>query len=56
MKYTAIVIIGFCLVSTMTQIIGLNNLLTNTVSSVGSGDKLSTSGVLGLGNVVEGIS
>ncbi len=57
MKYTAIVLLGMCLVSTMTQIIGLTNLLTNTVSSVGSGDQLTRAlGTAGLGNVVGAFS
>lgn len=57
MKYTAIVLLGMCLVSTMTQIIGLTNLLTNTVSSVGSGDQITgTLGTSGVGNVVGAIS
>lgn len=46
-----------CLVSTMTQIIGLTNLLTNTASTVASGDKLGGAlGTVGLGNVVGAIS
>lgn len=57
MKYTALVILALCLTSTMTQIIGLTNLLTNTVSSVTSGDKLGGAlGTLRLGNVAEIIS
>lgn len=57
MKYTAIVLLGMCLVSTMTQIVGLTNLLTNIVSSVGSGDQLTGAlGTAGLGNVVGAIS
>lgn len=57
MKYTAIVLLGMCLVSTMTQIIGLTNLLTNTVSSVGSGDQFTGAlGTAGLGSVVGAFS
>ena len=57
MKYTAIVLLGMCLVSTMTQTIGLTNLLTNTVSSITSGDQLGGAlGTTGLGNVVGVIS
>ena len=57
MKYIAIVILGMCLVSTMTQIIGLTNFLTNPASTVASGDKLGGAlGTVGLGNVVGAIS
>lgn len=51
MKFIHIIIFSLCLASSMTQSIGLSNLLTDTASA--AADSLS---ILGLGSVIDTLS